>query len=350
MLGSITGMAPHMGRFFVTGATGFIGRNVVEDLLRRGVDVTCLVRSPARATPLADAGARIVHGDLDDVAPWRDALRGCDVVIHLGGLVAALRPGDLEAVNGRGSASLAAACARLDAPPTFVHVSSLAALGPVGRDAEPAVESYAPLPASAYGASKLAGERGVAAVAADLPVSIVRPGVVFGPHDTKLSQLFQMIDRLRLHLVMGFREPPLSLIHSSDLTTLLDRVVADGERLPGPTDAATPGTGIYHAVDDRIHPTYGGLGRRIARVLGRSLVVVPLPIAIAWPITVVVEGGWRLAGQASIIGPDKLREATAANWAASGGKARAGLGFTPAATLDERLAETADWLRSRRLL
>lgn len=339
-----------MHRTFVTGATGFIGRNLVDDLLRRGGEVVCLVRSPQRAEPLAAAGARLVAGSLEDVHSWRDHLRGCDTVIHLGGLVAEARRGELAAVNGDATGTFAAACAALDAPPTFVHVSSLAALGPVPRDASPAVEAAVPAPVSRYGRSKLSGERAVAAVAADLPVSILRPGVVFGPFDTKLAQLYQMIHAMRLHLVMGFREPPLSLIHVADLTDLIERVTRRGERLPAASAPAAAGTGIYHAVDDRIHPTYGGLGRRIARVLDRSLVVVPLPIGIAWPITAVVERGWRMAGQGSIISPDKLREATATSWAASGGKARTGLGFTVVETLDTRLAQTADWLRSRRLL
>ena len=339
-----------MDRTFVTGATGFIGRNVVDDLRGRGHEVICLVRSRQRAAPLAAAGARLVEGSLDDVGPWREHLRGCDVVIHLGGLVAEARPGRLEAVNGDATGRFAAACAARDAPPIFVHVSSLAALGPVPRDGSLAVESASPAPVSRYGHSKRSGERAVAAVAADMPITILRPGVVFGPHDTKLAQLFQMIHRMRLHLVMGFREPPLSLIHVTDLTRLLAEVIERGERLPPRSEAAAAGTGIYHAVDDRIHPTYGGLGRRIARVLDRGLVVVPLPIGVAWPITVVVERGWRLAGQGSIISPDKLREATATSWAASGGKARLGLGFTAADPLDVRLAQTADWLRSRRLL
>ena len=55
---------------------------------------------------------------------------------------------------------------------------------------------------------------------------------------------------------------------------------------------------------------------------------------------------WSLLGQPSIVSPDKLREATAGSWAASAAKARGHLGFAPAAPLDTRLRETADWLRA----
>jgi nucleoside-diphosphate-sugar epimerase len=81
-----------------------------------------------------------------------------------------------------------------------------------------------------------------------------------------------------------------------------------------------------------------------------SVVVVPLPAPLAWPATAAIEAFWNALGQPSIVSPDKLREATARSWAASAGKAREQLGFTPAAPLDDRLRETADWFRAHRIL
>jgi nucleoside-diphosphate-sugar epimerase len=73
---------------------------------------------------------------------------------------------------------------------------------------------------------------------------------------------------------------------------------------------------------------------------------MPLPVTLAWPASAAVAMVWNLLGQASIVSPDKLREATAGSWASSAAKARADLGFAPAATLDSRLAQTAEWLRA----
>jgi dihydroflavonol-4-reductase len=338
-----------MDTAFVTGATGFIGRHIVEAIRGRGREVRCLVRSPSRADHLRRQGIELVTGSLEDVGGWAQRLAGCDTVFHAGGLVAARRRSELFAINGRAVGRLAAACAALPNPPTFVHVSSLAAAGPTTTAAARA-EHEPPAPVSRYGRSKREGEAELERLAAGLPITVLRPGIVFGPHDRNVTQIFQMIHASRLHLLMGFHDPRLSLIHAADLATLALAAADRGERLAADAAADPCGRGFYHACDDSEHPTYSELGRRIAAGLGRSVIVLPLPLLLALPTSCAVEAFWNLLGQASIVSPDKLREAIAPSWAASGRKAREQLGFTPAAKLDERLRETADWMQTSRRL
>lgn len=328
---------------FVTGATGFIGRHLVAGLLDRGVAVRALVRSPAKAGHLLREGVEIVAGSLADVDGWRTKLSGCDAVFHAAGLVAARRHRELHDVNAAAVGRLADACADVDTPPALVHLSSLAAGGPAPREAV-RDEADPPRPVSAYGASKLAGEQLLARRAGRLPITVVRPGIVFGPHETSVAAMFQAVQWTRLHLTMGFRSPPLSLVSVADLIPLVVAAADQGKRLPA-DGAAAPGTGIYHAVDDREFPTHGEFGRRIARAIGVTTLVMPLPVPIAWPVAAAIEAFWNLRGQPSIVSPDKLREATVPSWAASAARARRDLGFSPRVSLDERLAETAAWLR-----
>lgn len=328
----------------VTGATGFIGRHVVAGLLDRGVAVRALVRSPAKAGLLPRDGVEPVAGSLTDIDRWQPALAGCDAVFHCAGLVAARRKADLTAVNGVAVGRLADTCAAAETPPVLVHLSSLAAAGPVPRDgvrdeADPAS------PVSAYGASKLVGDGELAARAGRLPITLVRPGVVFGPHDTNVAAMFQSIQWTRLHAMMGFRSPRLSLVHVADLVTLVLEAATRGERLSA-DPAAPSGTGIYHACDDREFPTHAELGRRMARALGTFVIVLPLPLTLAVPTAFTIEKFWNLRGQPSIVSPDKIREAVAPSWAASAARARRDLGFAPAASLDDRLGETARWLKA----
>jgi len=337
-----------MDQVFVTGGTGFIGRSVVERLRTRGTAVRCLVRSPARARHLEALGADLVVGSLDDVPAWQHALGGCTAVIHVAGLVAARRHADLVRINGDAVGRLADACARLPAPPVLVHVSSLAAAGPAPFPDRPRTEADPATPISRYGESKRAGEHELADRAGRLPVTIVRPGFVFGPDDPKFSALCDMIRTLRTHVLMGFRDPALSLMHASDLAELLVAAAERGERLPPPDAAAAPGCGIYNACDDREFPTYGELGRRLARAYGHGLLVLPLPVVVSLPTSIAIESFWNLLGQPSIVSPDKFREARARSWAASAAKARTGLGVSPGATIDERLRETVARLRNRR--
>jgi len=331
----------------VTGGTGFIGRHVVAALLDRGVAVRAVVRSTERAGHLARDGVEIVAGSLADLDGWQGRIRGCDAVFHCAGLVAARRRADLMEINGTDVGRLADACAAVESPPVLVHLSSLAAAGPAPRDGI-RTEADPPRPVSAYGASKLKGDGELLQRAGRLPISVLRPGIVFGPHDTNVAKMFQSIQWTRLHAMMGFRSPRLSLIHVADMVTLMLATATGGARLAARDTVAT--TGVYHACDDREHPTYADLGRRIATALGRSVVVLPLPLTLALPMAAVVAGCWSLLGQASIVSPDKLREATVPSWAASAARARADLAFEPAASLDIRLRETADWLRTARLV
>lgn len=69
-------------RIFVTGATGWVGSAVVEDLIAEGHQVAGLARSPASAAKLAAFGAEVVHGSIEDVDTLRSAAAQADAVIH----------------------------------------------------------------------------------------------------------------------------------------------------------------------------------------------------------------------------------------------------------------------------
>ena len=339
-----------MHNVFVTGATGFIGRHLVSGLLDQGYEVRCLVRNHSRAAHLRRDGVRLVDGSLADVQPWQSELAGCAIVFNAGGLCMARSRGELFAINERAVGNLADACAALETPPQFVHISSLAAAGPAPNGNTVRDERDGLAPVSSYGASKLAGDVALRRRATRLPITAVQPGIVFGPHDMKILPLYQMINSTRLHLPMGLRPVPLSLIHVDDLVRLLLSAADRGERMRPVNGCPHEPSGIYHACDDREHPTYDELGRRVARAIDRGVAVVRLPAVLALPAVAAIEGFWNLLGQATIISRDKLREATARSWAASAAKARDQLGFAAAAPIDDRLRETGDWFRDNRLL
>jgi nucleoside-diphosphate-sugar epimerase len=335
---------------FVTGGTGFIGRHLVDALLDRGLEVRCLVRSPGRAGHLRRDGVRLVSGSLADIASWQSELAGCDAVFNVGGLVAACRRDELFTINGRAAGNLADACAACETPPTLVHVSSLAGAGPPPRGKAIRDESDPFTPVSDYGASKLLGDGELRRRAGRLPITSVQPGIVFGPHDANVLTLYRMINAGRLHLPMGFRPVPVSLIHVADLVRLVLAAAERGERMAPTNGHGHAASGVYHACDDREHPSYGEFGRRIGRALGRWVLVLPVATPVAWPLVSIASACSNLAGKPSLVSPDKLREATARSWAASAAKARTHLDFAPAASIDDRLRETGDWFRANGLL
>ena len=329
---------------FLTGATGFIGSHLAEVLLHRGCEVRCLVRSGSSSAAMP-RGVVPVVGRVEDPAGYRDALSGCDAVFHLAGCVNALSRAALMETNGHATARLAEACAALPAPPRFVFVSSLAAAGPPPHGRLRRDETDLAAPVSNYGHSKRAGEIALEQLANRLPVTIVRPGIVYGRRDPKIAAVFRAIHRTGVHFVIGFRTPPLSLIHVDDLVGLIVRAATDGETLAGAD--GPPGRGYYLACDDSDHPTYWQFGRQIAAALGRGVFVWPLWRWVGRTVGGVSETVSRLTGDANLLTLDKIREATVRTWACSAAKARDQLAFAPPLPLDVRLRETAAWFREQ---
>jgi nucleoside-diphosphate-sugar epimerase len=331
----------------VTGGTGFIGLHLVEALLRRGEAVRCLVRNPHRRTPLDDLDVEQVPGDVTDIASLRSALQGVEIVYHVAGLVASLKPEDLVRVNGGGTGLVAEACAASGDPPLLVVVSSLAAAGPVPRG-EVRSELDPIRPISLYGQSKREGELAAAAWAAKVPMTFVRPGVVFGPRNVELRPMLSTIYRFRAHPVPGWRCPPLSYIHVEDLVEILISAGERGRRVQSLEDASpgeTSPEGFYFAEVGE-YPDWGRFGRMFARSIGRPFApVIHVPGPVPWAVGAASEFLGRVRGRAALLNVDKIREAVATSWACSSEWTRRDLGFEPPRSLEERVRETAHWFR-----
>ena len=188
-------------RVAVTGASGFIGSHLVEHFAARSTDVVTVRRPFAQPTLL-------------------EALRQAGAVVHLAGVVSAVRDDDYMAANVDGTRAVAEA-ARVAGVP-MILVSSLAAAGPAPPRA-PRSEDDPPAPINVYGRSKLLGERAIAAVDG-LQWTILRPGVVYGPRDRALLPLFRFAARGLLPLV-GRADAAYTFVHVSDLVRAIAAAV-----------------------------------------------------------------------------------------------------------------------------
>lgn len=335
---------------FVTGASGFIGSHLLERLLRAGCEVRCLVRPSSPPLQPRSSGIVSVSGTLDDPATYREAISGCDTVFHLGGLVGAPRRADLFRVNGTATQFLADACAAQPVPPRLIFVSSLAACGPPPLDRSFRDESDGPAPVSDYGRSKRAGEVALQQRADRMPITILRPGIVYGARDPKMAAIFQAIAKTGIHFTIGFQTPRLSLIHVDDLVDTVLAVADRGETLVHDAAGAYAPRGYYLACDDRVHPSYGQLGRMVARALGQRVFVWPIWRWVGRTVGLAAQTLFPPDSRGNLLSVDKVREATAWSWACSSHKARSQLGLAPASPLDQRLHELAAWLREHRWL
>ena len=166
----------------VTGASGFLGGNLVAALCGRGVKVRALVRSTSDLRRLAGLGAEIVRGNVCDSASLREAARGQQVVFHTAAKVPDWGPRrEFFRVNLDGTRNLVAACQDASVE-RLVHVSSMTVLGLPRHGAAVDEQSpYDPSPKDAYTASKIAAEEIVLAANGqrDLSTVAIRPGAIW---------------------------------------------------------------------------------------------------------------------------------------------------------------------------
>jgi nucleoside-diphosphate-sugar epimerase len=232
--------------------------------------------------------------------------------------------------NRDGTANLLAAAERAGRP-RFVLVSSMAAGGP-SPPGRPMAGGEPPRPVTAYGRSKLAGERVVTAGA--LPWTIVRPPTVYGPRDREVLKVFRLA-RLPVAPVFGDGTQELSAIHGADLAEAL---AAAG------ISAATVGK-VYYACHPEVF-TSGDFIRAIAASMGRRVRVVGLPLGLARSLLGLAEWGARLAGQTTILTRDKAHEFFQAAWTGDPGPLERDTGWRARHDLRSGLADTYRWYRS----
>jgi dihydroflavonol-4-reductase len=264
-----------MTTVMVSGASGFLGLHVVRELLAQDRRVRAFVRTPAKLFKhLAPLGVDADHprlevasGDMTDPASVREALIGCDQVVHAAATFS-YRRRDAERMvrdNKLGTttvldAAIEAGCSAI------VHVSSIAAL--LRRGATLDQESPIGIASGPYTQSKVDSER-VARERQDAgaPVAIVNPGAILGPDDPYLGESNQVVrDILRDRLPTW----PRGGMQWVDVRDTADVVVAalgrPGGRFLVPGEAVT----LPHQV--------------LRAVTGRRLPAVRLPLAAALPV------------------------------------------------------------------
>lgn len=319
----------------VTGATGFIGRHLVPLLLERGDAVRVVVRSPAKFSALFPDSRNIetVPGDLADPACAARAVDGATHVYHLAGVTKALQHAAYYQGNVETTRTIVAAVrASVRSPERFLHVSSLAAVGPSATP-EPPPDYDSPAPLTHYGRSKLEGETAVRPLAAVCPVTVFRPPVVFGPGDTDVLHFFRAVARGWLPIV-GHDRKRVSVVYAPDLAAAM--VAAAG------SDAAVGKT--YYPCYTEIY-RWSELGRIAAGALGRTCRQVTIPISAVWLVALATQLTGCVARKPTILNLEKVREMRTPYWVCSPAEAARDFGFQPRWTIDEAIRRTIDWYK-----
>ena len=214
----------------VTGGAGFIGSNLVRALLERGDDVRVLDNySTGSRGNLAGLDVEVIEGELRSYERVHHAVRGSDVVYHLGALGSVPRsvqdPLTSSAVNIEGTLNVLLA-ARDEGVGRVVFSSSSSVYG--SRDDLPVSEVMAPDPISPYGVAKLAAERycvSFTRVYESFETVVLRYFNVFGPRQSPYSQYAAMVP---LFITAVSRDEPITIFGDGEQSrdfTYVDNVV-----------------------------------------------------------------------------------------------------------------------------
>ena len=316
----------------VTGASGFVGSHIVDELLRQGARVRCLLRSTSSRRWLEGKPLEYADGDVCQRQGLDAAVAGADWIVHAAGLTHAPSAAAFHQGNVLGTETLlAAALDARPAPRRFVYISSQAASGPSGNGA-PVTEVSTPAPVSIYGRSKLGGETLVMRAADRLPVVTIRPPTVYGPRDRVMLKYFRAVKHhIRPYLAGG---KSFSVVHVQDHARAVWAAL---------TQEAAVGQ-IYFVAGPDI-TSYEEVGDAIARAMGTWAMRVPIPAAVLQAGALAGELAGAMTRRAPFFSREKFREITAGAWIVSSRKIREQLGWVPAASLTEEMRATAGWYR-----
>ena len=305
----------------VAGADGFVGRAVVDRLLRDGAGVRAAVR---KRRPGLLQGVRVIEGlDLIRGDGWAAALSGVSSIVHCAARVHVTRDratdplAEFRRVNVDGTLALATLAAEAGVK-RFVFVSSIGVNGAETMGQAFAADD-APAPHSAYAVSKLEAEIALRDLSSRLGIelAVVRPPLVYGPDAPgNFGALFRAVARgvpMPLGAVHNLRSL-VALDNLVDLLVLCTRHPAAA----GETFLASDGADVSTTL----------LLRRMASALDRHARLLPVPVS-------VLRGAGRLLGLRAVV------QSLCGSLQVDISKAEQLLGWRPAVSMDAALAQCA---------
>lgn len=268
----------------VTGASGFIGKNLVKELSKKH-EITCLVRDIKKSSALKDYGATLIKGCLEDKKSLRKALKNSEIVYHLASVA---NPNLIKDENlckisiEEGTKNLVEVCDQKGIE-KFIFFSSIGAIGARNVKA-PVDENVDCRPTSFYGIYKRRAELFLLKKFSDsgFPAIIIRPPVVYGPGDP-----YNFLALAKSIKIKAKNKKPFYFIsHGNNLISLcFIRNLVSGTLLIGKRGKIGE---IYHIADARPYTVKEEI-ETIANQLDVKIRYVSIPKPIAFSASVFLE-------------------------------------------------------------
>lgn len=216
-------------KIFITGATGFIGNQVVNRLSQTEHELVCLVRKNNEASErLKSLGAKLIIGDITDKASMLPGMKGCDWVINIAALYSYWEPdnGLYHKINVEGTRNVLE-CALENNISKVVHVSTVVTYGKPADVPYTEESKVGPVRFSRYSQTKFEGDQILWDLYRNksLPVVVVYPCAVLGAGDPKATGKY-VSDLIHKRLpATVFKNATLTWVHVNDVAEAIVRAV-----------------------------------------------------------------------------------------------------------------------------
>ncbi|NTW58857.1 MAG: complex I NDUFA9 subunit family protein [Nitrospirae bacterium] len=223
----------------VTGANGFVGRNLVKLLRQDNIAVRALVRNVAKAARLRDLGAELAEGDISNLSSLETALQGCKKVIHLVGIIQEAPGVTFKDVHVDGTRNLLEEAKKAGVR-HFIYQSAL---------------GTRPNAKSLYHRTKWEAEELVRA--SGVPFTILRSSLIYGPGDLFTIRLAETIKISPVLPVIGTGRSKVQPIFIDDVAACLAKIVTGGAHLNKVYEIGGPEQLTYEEVTKAIAAALG---------------------------------------------------------------------------------------------
>ncbi len=269
-------------KIFVTGGTGFLGKELVRRLQEDGHEVWGLARSLESSNQITHLGAMPVKGSLEDISQWEHALENMNVVVHCAALVSTWGPWrNFESQITQATIDLLAAADRHGVG-RFLYISSESVMQ--NRTELVDIDETFPCPVkpnSFYGQAKLLAEKAILDYTGNMHCVILRPTFIYGPNDNVSTTLHQMVESGKFTWVDRGRHL-IERVHVQNVVDSISLALVRGQN-----------KGVY-LITDGAPTTVHEIFTEYAKRLGLDLPKKNIPSPVARMAASIVELTWRV--------------------------------------------------------
>jgi len=311
----------------VTGATGFVGKHLVEELLNNGYKVRVLIRPNSNIKDIKSLNVDIKVSSPFNADDMNTAVKDIEYVVHCAGALKGIRWEDYYKGNFLYTKNLVDAVKKYNPGiKKFIFISSQAASGP--STSTPKKEIDFDKPISFYGKSKLLAENELKD--SRIPYIILRPSSIYGPGDTEFFPLFKMAEK-NIHLLVNRGKNKINLIYVKDFINAI--MLSIKKEVYNKT----------YYVSDGNEYLWKDICDIVSKTVGKKYINLPIPGFIASIVGNINTLISKITGKPLLLNRDKIKEGRCKYWLFDISLIKKELGFEPSVKPEDGFRYAYKW-------